>query len=227
MQNPRTNTGTTPTVDSIVDKLNTIYRNGYSYHRVFRDWIDLMLYALQRTDTEYLETMDHYGNDAPRGEREADLFAAAFGELQVATANTGLDVLGDVYETFGMQSDYLGQHFTPHEVAELLAELQYGSDDSVEKISDPACGSGRLLLYSAQRHPDVVLFGQDKDAVCAKLTALNLCLFNFDGYVVHGDTIRLEQQKIWQTVSTSSGGIVREIVRDEEQTETLEDLPAE
>jgi type I restriction-modification system DNA methylase subunit len=211
-------------VDEIVEHLNSIHRLGHSYYQVFRDWIDLMLYALQRDDEQYLAVMDRYDNDGPRGEREADHFAAAFGELQKETANTGLDVLGDVYEVFGLQSDHLGQHFTPHAVADLLATLQHGIDGPVENVSDPACGSGRLLLYTAKRHPEAFYVGQDKDAVCAKMTALNLCMFNLDGYVVHGDTLRMERRNAWRTVSTNSGGSVREVVDDpvEETTAPVE-----
>lgn len=214
MPDTTANEADSPDVDEIVETLNSIQRNGHSPFRVYRDWVDLMLYALQRDDEQYLEVMDHYDNDGPQGERPADLFARAFGKLRAETAETGLDVLGDVYEAYGMQSDQLGQHFTPHTVVELLAELSDGPDEKNGTVSDPACGSGRMLVYTGQRHSEAVYLGQDQDAVCAKMTALNLCLFNLDGYVVHGDTLKMEQRSAWRVISTSSGGVVREVPAD-------------
>jgi type I restriction-modification system DNA methylase subunit len=196
-------------VSPIVENLEAIQRRGHSHYRVFRDWVDLMLYALQRDDEQYLEVLDRYDNDRERGEREADLFAAAFGELQAECARTGLDVLGDAYEQFGMQSDRLGQHFTPHAVAHMLASLQFDAND--ETVSDPACGSGRLLLYAGKRNPDATYHGQDKDAICAKMTALNLCLFNLEGYAVHGDTLLVERRNVWRVASTPNRGALREV----------------
>ena len=111
-----------------------------------------MLSALQRDDDAYLDTLGRYD----RGEHVPDLFATAFSELMVAMNETGRDVLGVAYEKFGMQTDAFGQHFTPHNVAATMAEIQTTADENGTQeepvtIADPACGSGRMLVLAARQ----------------------------------------------------------------------------
>ncbi|MBX0326001.1 N-6 DNA methylase [Halomicroarcula sp. F13] len=143
--------------DDIVTTLDRIRQRGHSTHTVFRDWVDLMLYALQRRDDPYLDIIDDYRDwtdmDHPGGQRSVDLFAKAFDQLPERMAVTDADVLGAVYEEYGLSSDAFGQHFTPHPVCELLVDLAGVVDESDTDQrptdTDPACGSGRLLLITA------------------------------------------------------------------------------
>lgn len=180
-----------------------------------------MLYALQQRDDPYLEIVDRYDNDRPEGEREIDYFTRAFAQLQQGMAATDADLLGVVYEAYGMASDAFGQYFTPHNVCRFMADVQMNTlaepDGERVTVSDPACGSGRMLVMAAKQQPDAVFVGQDKDATCAKMAALNLCLFNVDGYVVLGDALRVEQRCVWQTAHTPLGGCIRE--RDPDDVE--------
>lgn len=61
-------------VEEILDPLETIEDRGFGRYDVFRDWVDLMLSALQRDDDAYLETLDRYDRDGDhdRGERIPD-----------------------------------------------------------------------------------------------------------------------------------------------------------
>ena len=43
-----------------------------------------------------------------------------------------------------------GEFFTPQEVGELLARIAIGNRTSVNKVYDPCCGSGGLLLKFAK-----------------------------------------------------------------------------
>ena len=217
--------------DPIVSMLNQIQQRGHSAYTIFEDWVDLMLYALQRRDDPYLEIIDDYSEprdmDHPRGERTIDLFANAFGQLQKQMSETSADVLGAVYEEYGMSSDNFGQHFTPHNVCEMLVEIthtvddQPRDDDTQQAVTDPACGSGRMLLCAGRRLPEAVFVGQDKDPLCAKITALNLCFFNLDGYAILGDSLKCEYRRVWQTTHSPRGGAVREL--DDGQIQTLRD----
>jgi hypothetical protein len=56
----------------------------------------------------------------------------------------------------------------------------------------PANGSGQLLLTAAQRWPDAVFLGQDKDPICAKMAAPNCWFMILDAYIVQGDSLTLE-----------------------------------
>ncbi|MCB1757820.1 MAG: type I restriction-modification system subunit M, partial [Gammaproteobacteria bacterium] len=69
-----------------------------------------------------------------------------------------IDLFGDAYEF--LISNYAanagksgGEFFTPQHVSKLIAQLAMHKQTSVNKIYDPACGSGSLLLQ-AKKHFD-------------------------------------------------------------------------
>ncbi len=93
-----------------------------------------------------------------------------------------IDAFGDAYEfLMGMYASNAGksggEYFTPQEVSELLARLTIVGKTGVNKVYDPACGSGSLLLKFAKiLGKDKVrqgFFGQE-----INLTTYNLCRIN-------------------------------------------------
>lgn len=96
--------------------------------------------------------------------------------------SNSIDAFGDAYEF--LMSMYAsnagksgGEFFTPQEVSELLTRLAVVGKKSVNKVYDPACGSGSLLLKSAKiLGKDNVrngFYGQE-----INLTTYNLCRIN-------------------------------------------------
>lgn len=96
--------------------------------------------------------------------------------------DNNIDAFGDAYEF--LMSMYAsnagksgGEFYTPQEVSELLTKLAIVGKTSVNKVYDPACGSGSLLLKSAKiLGKDNVrngFFGQE-----INLTTYNLCRIN-------------------------------------------------
>ena len=96
--------------------------------------------------------------------------------------NHNIDAFGDAYEF--LMSMYAsnagksgGEFYTPQEVSELLTRLATVGKTSVNKVYDPACGSGSLLLKSAKiLGKDNVrngFYGQE-----INLTTYNLCRIN-------------------------------------------------
>lgn len=93
-----------------------------------------------------------------------------------------IDAFGDAYEfLMGMYASNAGksggEYFTPQEVSELLTRLTIVGKSEVNKVYDPACGSGSLLLKFAKiLGKDKVrqgFFGQE-----INLTTYNLCRIN-------------------------------------------------
>lgn len=96
--------------------------------------------------------------------------------------NNTIDAFGDAYEfLMGMYASNAGksggEYFTPQEVSELLTKLTVVGKTQVNKVYDPACGSGSLLLKFAKvLGKDNVrqgFFGQE-----INLTTYNLCRIN-------------------------------------------------
>ena len=93
-----------------------------------------------------------------------------------------IDAFGDAYEyLMGMYASNAGksggEYYTPQEVSELLTKLATVGKSEVNKVYDPACGSGSLLLKAAKiLGKDNVrqgFFGQE-----INLTTYNLCRIN-------------------------------------------------
>ncbi len=96
--------------------------------------------------------------------------------------DNSIDAFGDAYEF--LMTMYAssagksgGEFFTPQEVSELLAEITVVGKQEVNKVYDPCCGSGSLLLKFAKvlgkEKVRIGFFGQE-----INLTTYNLCRIN-------------------------------------------------
>jgi len=140
---------------------------------------------------------------AKRNERLVKLLDA-IGELDFGnggfTENT-IDVFGDAYEY--MMTMYAsgagksgGEFFTPQEVSELLARITVVGKTEVNKVYDPAVGSGSLLLKFAKvLGKDNVrqgFYGQEINLTTYNLARINMFLhdINYEKFdIAHGDTL--------------------------------------
>lgn len=115
--------------------------------------------------------------------------------------NSQIDLFGDAYEF--LISNYAanagksgGEFFTPQHVSKLIAQLAMHGQDKVNKIYDPACGSGSLLLQ-AKKHFDAHIieegfFGQEINHTTYNLARMNMFLhnINYDKFnIQRGDTL--------------------------------------
>ncbi|HGY9584531.1 TPA: type I restriction-modification system subunit M [Vibrio harveyi] len=113
-----------------------------------------------------------------------------------------IDLFGDAYEF--LISNYAanagksgGEFFTPQNVSKLIAQLAMHKQTSVNKIYDPAAGSGSLLLQ-AKKHFDAHIiedgfFGQEINHTTFNLARMNMFLhnINYDKFNMQlGDTLR-------------------------------------
>lgn len=108
----------------------------------------------------------------------------------------GLDVIGNAYEyligkfaaTAGKKA---GEFYTPPEVSRLLAKLL--APKPGERIYDPACGSGSLLIKCAEEvgGADYAIYGQENNGSTWALAMMNMFLHNVNQPSIKwGDTIR-------------------------------------
>ena len=112
-----------------------------------------------------------------------------------------IDALGDAYEY--LMTMYAssagksgGEFFTPQEVSELLARITVVDKTEVNKVYDPACGSGSLLLKFAKvlgkENVRQGFFGQEVNLTTYNLCRINMFLhdINFEKFdIAHGDTL--------------------------------------
>jgi len=106
-----------------------------------------------------------------------------------------LDVIGNTYEyliaNFASDAGQKGGEFyTPPEVATLLAKLL--APKPGERICDPACGSGSLLLKVSKEIPgqNFSLYGQESNRSTWALCRMNMFLHGMDNARIEwGDTL--------------------------------------
>jgi type I restriction enzyme M protein len=130
----------------------------------------------------------------------------AIGDLPLSSgagsfADNDIDLFGDAYEflmamyasTAGKSG---GEFFTPQEVSELLARIAVAGKTEVNKVYDPACGSGSLLLKFVKvlGHDKVRqgFFGQEINLTTYNLCRINMFLHdvNYEKFdIAHGDTL--------------------------------------
>lgn len=103
--------------------------------------------------------------------------------------NNTIDAFGDAYEyLIGMYASTAGksggEFYTPQEVSELLTKLAVMGKTSVNKVYDPACGSGSLLLKFAKvLGRDNVrqgFYGQEINITTYNLCRINMFLHDID-----------------------------------------------
>ena len=118
---------------------------------------------------------------ARRNERLVKLLNG-IADMKLSYKDNAIDAFGDAYEfLMGMYASNAGksggEYFTPQEVSELLTRLALVGKTEVNKVYDPACGSGSLLLKAAKilgkDHIRQGFFGQE-----INLTTYNLCRIN-------------------------------------------------
>lgn len=126
----------------------------------------------------------------------------------IAALDLGGDFTEHTIDAFGDAYEYLmtmyassagksgGEFFTPQEVSELLARITVVGKTAVNKVYDPACGSGSLLLKFAKvLGKDNVrqgFFGQEINLTTYNLARINMFLHdvNYEKFhIAHGDTL--------------------------------------
>ena len=116
-----------------------------------------------------------------------------------------IDLFGDAYEY--LISNYAanagksgGEFFTPQSVSNLIAQLAIHNQTSINKIYDPAAGSGSLLLQAKKQFEDHIIqdgfYGQEINHTTYNLARMNMFLHNvnYDKFnIALGDTLRNPQ----------------------------------
>jgi len=120
-----------------------------------------------------------------------------FGEFD----SSQIDLFGDAYEF--LIGNYAanagksgGEYFTPQHVSKLIAKLATHGKKSINKIYDPACGSGSLLLQARKcleiHAIEEGFFGQELNHTTYNLARMNMFLhnINYDKFEIElGDTL--------------------------------------
>ncbi|MDD3673030.1 MAG: type I restriction-modification system subunit M [Synergistaceae bacterium] len=129
------------------------------------------------------------GTVAKRNEKIVKLMIGV-GEMKLGDyRDNTIDAFGDAYEfLMGMYASNAGksggEYYTPQEVSELLTRIALVGKTEVNKVYDPACGSGSLLLKFAKilgkENVRQGFYGQEINITTYNLCRINMFLHDID-----------------------------------------------
>ncbi len=138
---------------------------------------------------------------AEKNKRLADILSG-IAEINFADfKNNDIDAFGDAYEY--LISNYAsnagksgGEFFTPQSVSKLLARLVMEGQSYINKVYDPTCGSGSLLLQMKKQFDEHIIdegfYGQEINMTNYNLARMNMFLhnINYNNFDIRrGDTL--------------------------------------
>lgn len=141
------------------------------------------------------------GTVAEKNKRLADILTG-IGEINFGDfKNNDIDAFGDAYEY--LISNYAsnagksgGEFFTPQTVSKLLARIVMEGKTNINKVYDPTCGSGSLLLQMKKQFDEHIIdegfFGQEINMTNFNLARMNMFLHNvnYNNFSIRrGDTL--------------------------------------
>lgn len=186
----------------------------YDLARVFDDFLTIAMCSvhqiniasrLQEKDPDneklYLDTIKSYDRE------ELNQFAKLLSLVQLSVYDEPYSDLLGQYFTEHITRGANGQYFTPEPVCELMAMLQ-GVDEKVsgQRVYDPACGSGRLLLQFAKTAPNNYFYANDVSLTCNKMSSLNFMFNGLRGEVASMNSLSMEWFRGW-AINTPTLGI--------------------
>ena len=144
------------------------------------------------------------GNTVIERNRKLALLLDKIGAMDLGSRfqENGIDAFGDAYEyLMNMYASNAGksggEFFTPQYVSTLLTKIALAGRISVNKVYDPCCGSGSLLLNTAKQigadGVRIGFFGQEINLTTYNLCRINMFLhdINFNKFdIALGDTLK-------------------------------------
>lgn len=167
------------------------YQHGWDINTVFDDWLFFIInnFNLEPKPVDGWK----YNN-----EQNVYFYNMMAEWLLVArkqvTIHGWYDAFGELYEACvsgkGQRNNY-GQFFTPTHICDLMTAVSFG--DGPEKsgigVSDPTCGSGRLLLSFHKRQVGCYMLAEDIDRTCCLMTVANFLIHGVVGEVIWHDSL--------------------------------------
>lgn len=178
---------------------------GYKYdlYSLYDDLLTIVICCLARQTEEplYLQTIKKYTR------KELNTFAQLMGELFLIYDNAKkfgewVDPLGDYYEALASNSkkSSFGQFFTPKSICDMMANFVTPKEWG-KKINEPCSGSGRMILASNQITTGNYFIAQDLDAICCKMTAINMSMHEIRGEVHQMDSLRIANLRMSYSIN--------------------------
>lgn len=174
-----------------------IYSNGLDYLQVFDDFLSFIIGNFNPE----LKPNPYWRYTKEQNQGFHEMMCLYFQIMkEMIEARPWYDAFGDLFMSIVGQkaAQYKGQFFTPEHICDLTIgpstaekEPEFVCNGFGKRItvSDPTCGSGRMLLaahaiFIENNMKPAYYVGEDVDHICCKMTAINLMMHGCFGEVV-------------------------------------------
>ncbi|GLI14217.1 N-6 DNA Methylase [Methanosarcina thermophila] len=191
----------------------------YHIWQVFEDWTEAAAIELHQAthvmvtgqknpeiEKQYMDIVGRYNPDDVR-----KVFPTLFLHV-VEGLQEPCDFLGQAFMELDLGSHWHGQFFTPYHLSKMMAQmtLQEVPEKEVLTISEPACGSGGMLVACAEVLQEKGInsmyrmhaVATDVDQTCFNMAYVQLSLLGISAEVCLGNTLSCETRKCWRTFAS-------------------------
>ena len=213
--------------------LNIVNKLTYSHDtwEIFYDFVEMSAIAISNAvDYKHFDKREElYLNTIKKYKPEyQELFSKMFAELTLALEyeyqTSGFNnILGSLFHEFELHNKYKSQFFTPQHICDFMGKIALGDKEQSSKIiqeqgfikvSEPACGSGAMVLGFAQamkecgyNHSEQMFVSAvDIDLKCVYMCYIQLSLYGIPAVIAHGNSLSLEEWSRWYTPVYIVGG---------------------
>ncbi len=180
----------------------------------FRDFLIMshisianQFYKNEEMEERYLEVQKRYNKE------ELEKFSQLLAITVMALNEKHQDFLGKSFMQNDMGNSYRGQFFTPFHISSMMAQINlHGiesciADKGFFSLSEPACGSGGMILAcdevvtkAGHKSSEVMwVQAQDIDRLCFMMTYIQLSALDIPARVVLGNTLAMEELEVLYT----------------------------
>lgn len=197
-------------MNKYADEFYMTFRELARVYSAYKVWEDV-IYACALSESFFLRNQDKKDREKidkimnQYSEKDQYKIMSLYADIMGAlNENPEQDFLGEMYHRLNLQKKEKGQFFTPYDVCERMALLSISTENLTSEtsqkgyvtVSDPACGSGALLLsfYETVRKMgitdyQVLLVAQDIDRSAALMCYLQLSVLFIPAIVIVGNSI--------------------------------------
>lgn len=199
-------------------KLLTSLAGRYSAREIFEDFVYMFSSALQNAYCFDKKKEEDYINRAKKYNKEDLSKFADMGSLMVQAVEDDFgDFLGEIYmQNVWGDKKGKGQCFTLYHIGKLMSDITYTDeslkelfkDEEITSLADECCGGGALLISAIARLKELninyqrklVVYANDLDPLCVRMTFIMLQLLGVPAIVTGGNTLTKEYYESWETI---------------------------
>lgn len=173
------------------DKATLVLPNGCSIDELYKsddicesinNALSLISQANEETLKDVLNPLDFSIANKPEITKRMTNLVECINSIEIDVNEPNNDVIGDAYmfliDRFSKEAKYSGEFYTPTSLSKLLTLIANPKDN--DKICDPTCGSGGLLIEAYKHNRTCKLYGMELNKETWAMCKINMVLYGCD-----------------------------------------------